>query len=232
LIKSANDLHGAGKLKEARSAIEAAMKIDPADDFIYSVRRTSCVTLAMWTWELKTGDPLDQPIDQPLPDPQGRWIIAIAPGQPAFFLLKPDAKIFKAARIPAPAAIQSACLVAGHFYVATKDPARLIELDLASGKSLQSWNPPAIATSIAVFPSTGTAYFPNRGSIGALNLKTGNAVSTGKDGQTVIGHPAERYLFTAADQGAQARTLLLDVVHVDVGRLNCRCSRCGCSQNC
>jgi hypothetical protein len=52
----------------------------------------------------------------------------------------------------------------------------------------------------------------------ALNLKTGNAVSTGKDGQPVIGHPAGRYLFTAADQGAHARTLLLDVVHVDVGQ--------------
>jgi hypothetical protein len=163
---------------------------------------------------LKTGDPLDQPIDQPLPDPPGRWIIAIAPGQPAFFLLKPDAKIVKAARIPAPAAIQSACLVAGHFYVATKDPARLIELDLAAesrcNRGTRRPSPPVSRSSLP--PARPT--FP----IGALNLKTGNAVSTGKDGQTVIGHPAERYLFTATDQGAQARTLLLDVVHVDVGQ--------------
>jgi S1-C subfamily serine protease/tetratricopeptide (TPR) repeat protein len=350
LIKSANDLHGAGKLKDARTAIDAAMKIDPADDFIYYVRGNilcdlgdvdlgiedykkafelgrshftnitidTAVNLGIVNGQLKrynessrwfsmaivtdplnttkltakayrnlaitlmqeehfadaaiaaisgrqlapetveiglvrecfkraleaddtevfhglflqalppavvpraagpdlakvtvTGDPLDQPIDQLLPDPQGRWIIAIAFGQPAFSLLKPDAKTVKATRITAPAAIQSACLVAGHFYVATKDPARLMELDPASGRSLQSWNLPAIAASIAVFPSTGTAYFPNRGSIWALNLKTGNAVSTGKDGQTVIGHPGERYLLTRAkDENSDGGTSVFNV---------------------
>ena len=99
--------------------------------------------------EKRAGHAFAEPIQELLPDPQGRFIVAV-PRKAAWYWLisagdKPAAK-----KIAVAQPLVAACLAGEHLYGVTDKPAKVEKLAVATGKSLKSYDLQGHATQLAL----------------------------------------------------------------------------------
>jgi S1-C subfamily serine protease/Tfp pilus assembly protein PilF len=133
-----------------------------------------------------------------LADPGGRYAVALPANADHYFFIKFDGKP-SVAKVAAPAAIAAACLADGSLYTLTNgSPLKIEKLEVETGKSKETFTLKGngSASSLAVLPARGLAFFcADRVVVGA-NLKTGAVVKSDVPGQVVVAHPNQRYLYS------------------------------------
>jgi tetratricopeptide (TPR) repeat protein len=138
-----------------------------------------------------------------LPDPQGRYVLAIVSGEPHYYVLT-TAKTVTVRKVALPSPVTCGVLAGGKLYVAGVTKPQLLQLDPTTGKLLKALDfQGPTPTSIAVFPYRNRAYFPVQRRVYGLDLTTGRRFSTDMPGQVVAGHPTEALLYSFVKPSAR-----------------------------
>jgi len=158
------------------------------------------------------GEPLAEQIRQLLPDPRGRFTVAVPQQAKHYYLVRGG---------PAPAArkinmnvnVRAACMVGSKLFLVLDGPSRLVEAAADSGTILQS-HPLGHRTTgtVGVLPSLRSAYMSCGQQIVHLDLKTGVVTATKKPGFAVVAHPTRDmiYAYTTDFNRRETATLLID----------------------
>jgi S1-C subfamily serine protease/Tfp pilus assembly protein PilF len=137
-----------------------------------------------------------EPIVEFLADPQGRYIVAVPPNGAHYYVIATDDKP-TVRRVGVGKPLPCASLAEGHLYAVSKDPVKLEQIEVATGKVIRSHAlEQRVPSSVAVFPTQGRAYFAADRIVYELNLKTGTVTKTDLPGQVVLAHPNQRFLYS------------------------------------
>jgi S1-C subfamily serine protease len=167
------------------------------------VKRTEKTTLS--AVDLKAN--IDEAIFDVLTDPEGRYLVALARNAAHYYVIGLAGKV-SVAKIPVKTVLACGCLAEGALYAAANNPARIDQIDVATGKVARTYPLKiAVPTSLVVYPhpavspdgkgrGTATAYFPLGSYVHALNLQTGAVVKSDVPGHAVAGHPGQRFVYS------------------------------------
>jgi len=142
-----------------------------------------------------------------LPDPQGRYVIAMGRNLTSYAVIRTGGAI-KATTVDVGLKIICGCLMRGRlFLVVDSKGGKLIEVDIDSGKAVRTLNLGShLPGSIAVVPEAGVVYFPgSKKEIQQLDLASGEIATTGEAGQIVAVSGEGKYLFSCVMPDLRAR---------------------------
>ncbi|MHC4917863.1 MAG: tetratricopeptide repeat protein, partial [Planctomycetota bacterium] len=143
-----------------------------------------------------SGAVVDGKIKQLLPDPQGRYVVAVVPKTKGYYLIHVG-KTVTVGKVDMPHVVHCACLAAGRLFLAVESPPRLVEVAVETGKALKAYPlGNRLPTSIAVLPSRRSAYYTFNCAVFGLDMRTGRSTATELSGVQVHAHPGERYVFS------------------------------------
>jgi len=143
-----------------------------------------------------------------LPDPRGRYVIALARETTGYTVIS-TGNVIRARKVDVGVKVVCGCLMRGRlFLVVGAKPAKLIEVGIESGKVLHTLTlGEHLPRTIAVVPEAGVVYFPNsRKEIQRMDLLSGQVDKTGESGQIVTVTPDGKYLFSCVMPEFRART--------------------------
>jgi S1-C subfamily serine protease/Tfp pilus assembly protein PilF len=155
-------------------------------------RDTSLTALAL------AGGPAEA-IAELLPDPKGRFVVAVPPNAGHYYLVATAGKA-AVTKVATPEKIVSACLAGDHLYALTAAPAKVLQLEAATGKEVKATalkGPPARASSLAVLPAQGLALFCASDLVYGARLDTGGVFKSDIPGQQVVVHPNQRDVYSS-----------------------------------
>ncbi|MBA4191655.1 MAG: hypothetical protein C0467_27055 [Planctomycetaceae bacterium] len=152
--------------------------------------------------EVKLDVEIDDTIRELLPDPAGKYVLALTEGA-SFFLITPGEKL--AVRKIETAAFVGACLVDGALYLSRTKPDRFDRVDVQTGKTLASHelDKPAPKTFFAA-PARGRVFFPLDGVVHQFDMKSRKVTATNTPGHVVAGHPGQHIVYSYQKPDRQA----------------------------
>jgi S1-C subfamily serine protease/DNA-binding beta-propeller fold protein YncE len=131
-----------------------------------------------------------------LPDPQGRYVLALASAASHYWLISTDGQP-QVRLITVDKPILCACLSEGHLYAVTSNPLQINKIDASRGKVLQTYAVHgSLPTSLTVFPTQGRAFLAMDRMVHDLNLRSGRISKTDIPGEALAGDPGQRFLYT------------------------------------
>lgn len=137
-------------------------------------------------------------IAEVLPDPQGRYVVAVPAAAENYYVVSSGDKP-AVTKVTGPGKYAGVCLAGGHLYFLVEGPARILELDVNTGKTVSTValrGAPAGPSSLAVLPAHGLAYFCANEDVQAVRLGNGMVTRTDIPGQVVAAHPNQRILYS------------------------------------
>ncbi len=154
------------------------------------------------------GAAITEPLAQLLTESRGTRVLAIPKEQPFYYLIETEGDRPTVTQVPVDAPIVTAVLADDALYVAQANPARIVQLDIATGKPLLTVKTGTIVpTSLAVFPRLHRAYFPGAENIVGVDLRDGTPLATQLPGVYVAAHPSLDYLYTLIRRDPEDDTL-------------------------
>jgi S1-C subfamily serine protease/DNA-binding beta-propeller fold protein YncE len=142
-------------------------------------------------------------------DPYSGTVVAISAGRSTWASITSGEGDPRVASHEAPGKITSATLVGGSLFVCVSSPARLVELNPATGDTVKSWNLPATPSSIAVVPLQEVAFFPQRGQLRRIDLRTSQVTDTEYFSDGVASDPLQRFCYSyIRDEGESGQVIV------------------------
>lgn len=151
------------------------------------------------------GDLVAEPVRLLLPDPRGRYVVAIPICSTWYYLIETGAKV-TAKKIAVSDRIVSGCLADGRLYLSFANNAAYSCLPIAemvpdTGRVLRSFPSGRYrVTSIAAFPRRELLFFVGDSNCEGLNTRTGIRFAAGFRADLVAADPRQRRLFSSIDQ--------------------------------
>ncbi len=144
--------------------------------------------------EIKLDVAIEDTIRELLPDPAGKYVVALTDGG-YYFLITPG-DMLTVRKVETDSFI-GACLVDGALYVSRTKPDRFDRIDVQTGKTLASHElgKPAPRTFFAA-PARGRVFFPLDGIVHQFDMKSGKVTATNTPGHVVAGHPAQHIVYS------------------------------------
>jgi S1-C subfamily serine protease/Tfp pilus assembly protein PilF len=133
-----------------------------------------------------------------LSDPRGRHVVAVPPNGENWYVVSGGDKP-SVARVAGPGKHAGVCLADGHLYFLLDGPARIVKLDVSSGKTVGRVNlrgAPSGASGLVVLPAHGLAYFCADEDVQAVRMSDGMVSRTDIPGQVIAAHPNQRILYS------------------------------------
>jgi serine protease Do len=150
---------------------------------------------------------IDEPIFDILSDPEGRYLVALPRNAAHYYLIGLAGKV-SVAKVPVKTALASGYLAEGALYAAANNPARIDQMEVATGKVIKTYPLKIpVPTSLVVYPhpaispdgkgrGSAMAYFPLGSYVHGLNLQTGGVFKSEVPGHAVAGHPGQRFVYS------------------------------------
>src|SRR5262249_28462535 len=136
------------------------------------------------------------PVTELLPDPQGRYVLALSGKESHYYLIATDAKL-AARKIEIDKPLRCACLADGRVCAVREEPARIDKSGPASGRGGRTSSVgPRVQTPRAVGQRRGRACFPAKRMVHPLDLTSGAVVKTDIPGHAVAGDPSQRFIYS------------------------------------
>ena len=145
------------------------------------------------------GPSVSETIGQLLPDPKGRFVIAVPGHAPYYYVIETGA-VLSVRRVAVRTKIISGCLAGGSLYFSYQPVGGPIaQVEPLTGKVLREIPSPRQMRSMAVFPRHQLLFYYDDYLVRGLNLRTGRRFATGIPGRMVAADPRGRWLFSCAD---------------------------------
>jgi S1-C subfamily serine protease/tetratricopeptide (TPR) repeat protein len=130
-----------------------------------------------------------------LPDPAGKYVVALSPAAGKYFVVglgaTPNVKAVEATGLVA------GCLMEGKLFLSRKSPDRIDQVEIDTGKQIKSYAMAKSApTSFTVFPAQNHIYFCQDDAVHDYDMSSGNSKESNTPGTVVAGHPNQKYVFS------------------------------------
>lgn len=158
------------------------------------------------------GDAVEEKVSDLLPDPRGRWVAALVPNEPHYYVISIGAKL-TAKKISLREPVACGAMTDGKLYLIVGKTPTLCRVEPMTGQVLRSLKIKLSTSprSVAVLPAHRAAYVPVKRALHRVDLMTGKATETDIDGQFVVAHPSQKfvYSFLKPERGARGRSVMM-----------------------
>jgi len=129
-------------------------------------------------------------------DVSGGRVLAIASENAEYFVIDYRAGN-RVTKVTVPAKIKCASISSGRLFAVFAEPNRLVELEVATGKVLRTWElPEGLPASITVLPGAGIAAYPLSRMLHTLDLDTGKQTKSAFFSTGVADDPTGRFVYS------------------------------------
>lgn len=158
------------------------------------------------------GDAIEEKISDLLPDPRGRWVVALVPNESHYYVISIGAKL-TAKKISLSEPVACGSMTDDKLYLIVGKAPTLCRVEPMTGHVLRSLKIKlsTLPRSVAVLPAHRAAYVPVKRMLHRVDLMTGKTTGTEIDGQFVVAHPSQKFVYSylKPERGARGRSVMV-----------------------